>query len=54
MIRLLARALGDLKDAVLITEGQRNAAGVRPIIFVNTAHGDDGLLLRRRPGACPI
>jgi len=37
MIRLLARALGDLKDAVLITEGQRNAAGVRPIIFVNTA-----------------
>ncbi len=36
-LALLARAVGDLKDAVLITEGTRDAHGVRPIIFVNRA-----------------
>ena len=37
MLSLLARAVGDLQDAVLITEGERGADGVRKIIFVNRA-----------------
>ena len=36
-LALLARAVGDLKDAVLITEGTRDAHGGRPSIFVNRA-----------------
>jgi PAS domain S-box-containing protein len=37
MLNLLARAVGDLQDAVLITEGERGPDGVRKIIFVNRA-----------------
>jgi PAS domain S-box-containing protein len=35
ILPLLARAVGDLKDAVLVTEGERDEKGVRPIIYVN-------------------
>lgn len=37
ILPLLARAVGNLKDAVLVTEGERDARGVRPIIYVNRA-----------------
>jgi PAS domain S-box-containing protein len=37
MLNLLARAVGNLQDAVLITEGERGPDGIRRIIFVNRA-----------------
>jgi PAS domain S-box-containing protein len=39
-LNVLARAVGNLQDAVLITEGERGPDGVRRIIFVNRAFSE--------------
>lgn len=40
MLNLLARSVGHLQDAVIITQGERGPDGVRRIIFVNRAFAE--------------
>jgi PAS domain S-box-containing protein len=40
MLNLLATAVGDLQDAVLITQGERGPDGQRRIIFINKAFAE--------------